>query len=455
MKKIIASIGLVALGAVNSQAQYAPGLTPQETTKPWALSADLRGFYDDNYLTLPKYIPNPTPPGPGVPPFVKGARDTWGIEVSPSAAFNYSKEQTLLSASYVYDLRWYEDRSTTDQSHQFNTQLKHTFSERYKMQVTDSFVIAQQPTVIDPSVVSSPLRTAGSNIRNTGALDFTAELSPLFDLHAGYANTLYAYQQTEGDVVVYPGQLRNPSRSALLDRIEQLATLDLRWKVQPETTGVFGYQYEHVDYTSPEGIIFTPNAGDPTGSSPSSATAFAHVRNTDSHFVFVGADESFTSQINGSIRVGGEYVDYYNAHTDRLSPYVDASLTYQYMEGSYVQVGAKNVHNATDVVGYGLATGGKSPVLDAQSTAVYFSLQQQIASRVTGSVLGQYQNSRFNGGDEAGLSDDFFILGVNFAYHFNPFVLVEAGYNWNKLNSDIPYRGYTRNMVYLGVRGSY
>ena len=51
MKKIIASVGLVAAGAASVQAQYAPGLTSQEMTKPWSLSASLRGFYDDNYLT--------------------------------------------------------------------------------------------------------------------------------------------------------------------------------------------------------------------------------------------------------------------------------------------------------------------------------------------------------------------------------------------------------------------
>jgi len=445
MKKIIASIGLVTLGALSSQAQYAPGLTPQETTKPWALSADLRGFYDDNYLTLPKTIPNVVPTGP-VPlgATVKGRRSSWGIEFSPSASFNHSVEQTLFSASYVFDLRWYEDRSTTDMQHQFNLKMDHTFNERYKMSVNDSFVVAQQPTVIDPAVVSSPLRTAGNNVRNTGSIDGTAVLSPLFDVHAGYANTLYAYQQTGGDVFAPVYLLRTPSRSALLDRIEQLATLDLRWKVTPQTTGIFGYQYEHVDFTSPEGIIFTTF-------SPSSATAYANSRNSDSHFFFIGADESFTSTLNGSVRAGGQYIDYYKAHSDRLSPYVDASLTYQYMQDSYAQIGVKNIHNATDAVGFNPG----SPVLDAESTAVYASVTQQIGPRLTGSILGQYQNSRFNSGQYSKLSDDFFVAGVNFAYHINPFLLVEAGYNYNKLNSDIPFRAYTRNQVYVGVRGSY
>jgi len=445
MKKIFASIGLITFAVVNSQGQYAPNLAPQESSKPWAISASLRGFYDDNYLTLPKTIPNFGATGPA---FVKGRRDSFGLEFSPSATLNHSVEQTLLSASYVYDLRWYVDADRAgntpyDSSHQFNARLAHTFSERLKLQVSDSFVIAQEPTVIDPSVITSPLRTAGNNVRNTGSIDFTAELTPELDLHMGYANTLYSYQQSEGDTVVFPGQLRTASRQALLDRMEQLATIDLRWKVQPETTAIFGYQFENVDYTSPEGIIFS-------GTLPSSATIFSKIRDQDSHFVFVGVDQAFGPQLNASIRAGGQYVDYYKFHTDRLSPYVDASLTYQYMEASYVQAGVKNIHNSTDVVGF-----AATPVLDAQSTAVYVSVTQKIASRVTANLLGQYQNSRFNGGQYSKLSDDFFIAGINFAYHFNPFLLFEAGYNYNRLESDIPFRGYARNQVYVGVRGSY
>src|SRR5665213_1801955 len=105
MNKIIASVGLAALSAASVQAQYAPGLTPLENTKPWSLSASLRGFYDDNYLTLPKSFPSATGSGFAHP------LASWGTEITPSVAVNHSVENTLMSASYVYDLKWYENRS--------------------------------------------------------------------------------------------------------------------------------------------------------------------------------------------------------------------------------------------------------------------------------------------------------------------------------------------------------
>ena len=171
-----------------------------------------------------------------------------------------------MSASYIYDLRWYATHSFDESSHQFNGRIQHEFSERYKLSVSDSFVVAQEPTVIDPNIISSPFVAEGNNVHNTGNVDFTAVLTKDFDLHLGYANNLYAYQQTARSVYGYPflgaygvpPYYAEPSRSALLDRMEQLGTVDLRWKVTPETTGIFGYQYGHTDYTSPEYIIY-PN----------------------------------------------------------------------------------------------------------------------------------------------------------------------------------------------------
>jgi hypothetical protein len=61
----------------------------------------------------------------------------------------------------VYDLKWYENRSDTDQSHQFNGHLEHEFSERYKLSVNESFVVAQEPTVIDPTSFRTPVAGFG------------------------------------------------------------------------------------------------------------------------------------------------------------------------------------------------------------------------------------------------------------------------------------------------------
>ena len=129
MKRLIASAGLLALGASSLHAQYAPGLSTLERTKFWSVSAALRGFYDDNYLTLPGNL----------------GQSSYGIDFSPSASINHSSENTLISGSYVYDLKHYDADGHNDQTHQLNGRFDHAFSERYKLQLDESFVWARNP----------------------------------------------------------------------------------------------------------------------------------------------------------------------------------------------------------------------------------------------------------------------------------------------------------------------
>jgi len=98
-------------------------------------------------------------------------------------------------------------------------------------------------------------------------------------------------------------------------------------------------------------------------------------------------------------------------------------------------------------------------VLDSEATAGYVDLTQKIAGALTGSLLGQFQHSVFNGGADDGEHDNFMILGANLGYRFSPYWSAETGYNWNKLVSSVPFAGtqrdYTRNEVYIGLKGEF
>src|SRR5687768_11589985 len=144
MKNIITSASLAALGAASLHAAQTEGMTTVQTSKPWSISATLRGFYDDNYATLPSGLKD----------------DSYGFEVSPSAGLNLFLDQTTLGLSYLYSMRWYDGRPkeapSADHMHQLNLKLSHAFSERYKADFTDSFVIAQEPDIIDPISADRP-----------------------------------------------------------------------------------------------------------------------------------------------------------------------------------------------------------------------------------------------------------------------------------------------------------
>ncbi len=420
MKKLFTSVGVIALGAAGLQAAYAPGLSSMETSKPWSISASLRGFYDDNYTTSPKST----------------ARDSFGFEVSPSAALNLPLDQTFVGISYVYSMRYFEDRpsANADHSHQFNGKLDHAFTERYKIELSESFVIAQEPTVIDSrGIVTFPLRTDGDNIRNTASAYFTAQLTQLLGLQLGYVNTLYDYEQKGVG-----------SRSAVLDRMEHLISANLRWQALRQTVAVLGYQFGYVDYTSSDALFFLPPGV--SGNDPST-------RNNRSHYVFVGADQNINAQLNGSVRVGAQFTEYFNSGNDTVSPYADASLTYTYLPGSYLQAGVRHERNQTDVLAFSGTPGNIT--LDQESTSVYATVVHKLTAKITGSVLAQFQNSMFQGGTVDDSVDNFFLVGVNLAYRINPNWLAETGYNYDRLDSDLSGRSYTRNRVYIGIRATY
>ena len=122
MNKLIVSASLVTLGATGLQAAYAPGLSPMETSKPWSVSATLRGFYDDNYNLAPEHT---TLGGPT-------AKSSAGFEISPAAKFNMSMEQTYIGIGAVYSLKYYFDRPHPKDDNQIELTLKadHRFSLR-------------------------------------------------------------------------------------------------------------------------------------------------------------------------------------------------------------------------------------------------------------------------------------------------------------------------------------
>ncbi len=429
MKKFLTSTGLVALSISGVHGAISHDLSAIESSKPWSVSAALRGFYDDNYTTSPNDI----------------KRESFGYEFTPSVSLNLPFDQTFFGVSYEYSLKYYEDRRPDhyDQSHKFDLRLDHSFSERYKIEVNDSFVIAQEPEVLSPGggALATPLRTDGDNIRNLGSIDFSAQMTELLALELGYANTFYDYQQeNNGDEF---DQAAAPSRSALLDRIEQKASIDLRWQMLPETDGIVGYSFGMVDFTSNEKVGLNTDTGE---------TISADIRNSRSHQVYVGADHRFSSRLNGSIRVGGQYTDYYNQGDNSISPYADANLTYQYGRGDYIQVGINHTRNRTDVASFDSAN---QTTLDQEATAIYGNINHKFTPNLVGSLLVQGQRSTFQGGSADGDVEYFLISGLNLTYHFNPHLLAEAGYNFDRLDSDVLGRSYSRNRVYLGVRATY
>ena len=375
MKKLITSAGFAVLGAasLNAQQMYAPapGLTTTQLSKPWSVSAAIRGFYDDNYAL--------TPSG-GV--IVNGTRvkpqETFGYEITPSAGLNWAMEQTFIGLGYVYSLKWFEDRPEHkyDQSHQANLKFSHAFTDRYKLDLADSFILTREPNLVAPeNAPNATIRSRQDVLRNYGTIAFTAGLSDRFSAMIGYSNTIYDFRDEAGNVInPNNGQLiEGPSLSTLLDRMEHLVSGSLRYQVQPSTTALVGYNFGMTDYTG-DGL---------TGINVNNRILESDERNNFSHYVYIGADHTFNPQLEASVRLGAQFTTYDNVpggDEDNVSPYADANITYRMTTDSAVQLGVRHSRIATDAA-----------ALDQENTTVYGSVSYRILAPLTASLLGQYQ----------------------------------------------------------------
>jgi hypothetical protein len=234
--------------------------------------------------------------------------------------------------------------------------------------------------------------------------------------------------------------------AGLLNRIDETVSLDLIWNIAAETKAFVGYQFEQVNYVGDEVV-----AQDPI----TLAYLKSDSRDNRSHFVYVGIQHNLLANLSASARVGGTYTEYYNdsSSSPSTSPYAEVSLTYTYLPGSYAQIGFSQQRNATDVIAPNPTDGRITQ--DQESSLLYASVNHHITPKLLATLIGSWQYSTFNEGLYANNADKTYSVGINFNYAFTKHFSAEAGYNYDKLDSQIAGRGYERNRVYLGVAAAY
>lgn len=372
--------------------------------KPWNVSAAIKGFYDDNINTRPNTLD------------ANGNKqkiDSFGFELSPALKYTIVTDSSTIKLGYTYSAKYFEgrDNNNWDQSHLITASLKHAFTPRVSLDLSERFAVAQEPEQIGAG--GTNLRANGDNKSNLAKIAATIGVTSQLGVVVGYRNSFFDYD--------------DPLYKVALNRIEHEPSLDLRYQLQPSTVLVAGYSYAIVDFDAK-----APNPN----------------RDNDSHFLKVGVDQRFSPDLTGSVRVGVQIVDYTDPAVDDVtSPYADASLKYAFTPATSLAIGVSHQHNSTDVIG----------AQDQESTAAYIVLSHAITAKLNGKIIGQYQNSEFISQSAAldGKTEDIYTLGLTLGYSVTENVALEASYYYDKLSTPIFNREFSRNRVFLGVRFSY
>jgi hypothetical protein len=442
MKKIFVSVGLVAAGAAGWSSASAQSLEAGATPKLWNVSASLRGFYDDNYAV------------------VQNKKGSFGFEFTPSVSANVSLPQTDIGIKYTLGLYYYLQRANVglnplDVTHQGDLWVDHAFNERWKLNLTDSLAVGQDPQLIQGGAV---VRVNGNNLGNRAQATLNTEWTKAFSTATHYGNNLFIYQDNSHN----PTNAVNPSNAALLNRVEQNAGIDLQWHFSPDTIGFVGYNYSWVRYEGNAQIApFYPGPGP-------ALFYFSDNRDYNANYGYVGVSHEFGPSLSGSARGGvsdTEILHVYDLQhggpngylpgpsSASLAPYADISLTYTYRPGSYLQAGFTHNINSTDVATPSATT--RQLTAYQESSVFYTDLNHRFNSKLSASLIGQYQYSTYKEGAYNGEGDSDIRAGVNLNYQINRHFSTEVGYNYDDLISSIQGRANNRNRVYIGLTANY
>jgi hypothetical protein len=447
MKKIFISAGLLAAGTACFQ-EAAAATLDVISPKAWNVSATLRGFYDDNYTVS------------------NTKKGSFGLEFSPEISFNIPLRQTDIGIRYIYGLYYYEQRDELnldpiDQTHQFDLWLDHSFNERWKIKLTDSVAIGQEPSLIGPTSPTTPnpvqFRVEGDNLANHADISLNTDWTRLLSTSLHYGNGYYDYQNSGTTIPDLIGG-KSASLAGLLNRDEESASLDLQWHVQPETMAFIGYQFSWVNYLGNEPISATafnpftfPHFNDPSGY----FIYRSQDRDSVTHYGYVGAEHEFTANLSGTAKVGASFTDSYNDPlypSTSVSPYADVNVSYTYIPGSYVQLGFTHDINSTDVA----QTDSSGHLTQYQESSVlYADISHHFTPMLLGTLVGRYQYSTYEGGASSAGGDTSYGLGLNLNYQFTRHFSAQAGYNFDDLVSGLDGRAYVRNRFYIGVGANY
>ena len=400
MNRKIVTLGVAAFGVV--------GLQAADAGKIWEVTGSLRGFYDDNYTTSPEDL----------------AEESWGIEVSPGINLTIGEGTDLeFSAGYAFGMRYYEDRETDneDYGHELGISLSKAFSNTSVFQLSDSFVIAQEPEILNGGAMH---RLEGDNMRNTLSASYRQVLSGNILGELGYGNSIFDYEEAY--------------HSALLDRSHNQVNLDVIYDME-QTEYFVGYKFASTDF----------DGGDLAGGLDFKSDA----RDNDSHYGYVGVRHQLNKEFVASAQAGAQYVDYYNFDLmpglipeDETSPYVNASMEWGYAEGSQLVAGVSLARGATDL-----------QAADQETSAVYAQFLHKITAKVHGTLTARYQDSEISGGGVRvdGKTESLMLLGASLTYAIADNIWTELAYNFDELDSDIPRRSFERNYLSIGIGTSY
>ena len=423
---LILFVGAVFCTKALGQIQGSAG---QTDTKPFTASVALREGYDSNPLTQSYQS-------------TQDIQSSTYTSIQPSLGYNYLGMQADMALRYDFSGTYYPSINQ-----QYDIQYAQTFTGRYTYAIDprtsitlgNNFVYTEQPLVAQfvQAGISPTFNT--STINNLATVQADYRVTDRLSMITRWNNTL-----------VYLG-----GSSANNNYMNNGAFQQFRLDFTPETVGTFSFDYQLYDYDLDN--TYRDNQ----------QVAFS-----------LGADHTFLPTLFFSGRAGLQLNDNFGlADNDFIVgsgglgsgeqeigafPFASITGTWNYEQSSFLSAGfstqiqQSNQANASDSEAYTLNLNWDHYFTDKFSVIQSFFINvatftpQLTQGQATAAQLS-YQGS----GTQTTVS-----YQCKFAYEFLPYLSGELGWSYTSYGSYFDLNNgnggsYTRNQVYLGVRGTY
>ena len=407
------------------------GSAGQEGTKPFTATVAIREGYDSNPLT-------------------QSYQSTQDIDsstytsIQPSLGYNYIGLQADAALRYDFSGTYYPSINQ-----QYDIQYAQTFVGRYTYAIdprtsftlANNFVYTEQPLVAQfvQAGISPTFNTSTINNLATAQADY--RVTDRLSMITRWNNTLVYLGGSSGN-----GNYMNNG-----------AFQQFRLDFTPETVGTFSFDYQLFDYDNDNAF-----------------------RDNQQASFSLGADHTFLPELFFSGRVGIQLNDNFGL-TDNsavisaggmgsgeqeieATPFASISSTWNYEEKSFVsagfsmQVQQSNLNTASDSEAYTLNLNWDHQFTEKFSVIQSFFINLAVFTP----ELSQAQTQNlFPGAVYQGSGQQTTVTyQCKFAYQFFPYLSAEAGWSYTSYGSYFDLNNgnggsYTRNQVYLGIRGTY
>ena len=404
------------------------GSAGQEGTKPFTATVAIREGYDSNPLTT-SYQSG------------QNVDSSTYTSIQPSLGYNYIGMQADAALRYDFSGTYYpsiNQQYDIQYAQQFVGRYTYAFNPRTSISLANNFTYTEQPII---SLVSDGVAPVfNSNlINNLATAEVAYQATDRLGLITRWNNTL-----------VYLG-----GNQANNNYMNNGAFQQFRLNFTPETVGTFSFDYQDYDYDNDNTYRDNQQA------------AFS-----------VGADHTFLPELFFSGRIGIQLNDNYGLSDSSTvigvgglgsgeqeigaTPFASVSSTWNYEDKSFVsagfsmQVQQSNLTTASDSEAYTLNLNWDHYFNDKFSVIQSFFVNlavftPNLTEAQSIALAGNYQGS----GQQTTVT-----YQCKFSYAFTAYLSAEFGWSYTSYGSYFDLNNgnggsYTRNQVYLGVRGTY